>query len=369
MNNHTRQYDGILLFSGGLDSILAARLLQNQGLRILCLHFTTPFFGNAAKIGDWQRDYGLTIAPVDIAEKFVAMLGAQPEHGLGKTLNPCIDCKILLLATALEYMRGLGASFIATGEVIGQRPMSQRREALDIIAKQSGAGPYLLRPLSARVLKATRMEESGLVDRSRLGAISGRGRLGQLALAREMLIEPIPGPGGGCLLTERENARKYWPLLRYCYEGNTVDPRILADDFAITALGRILFKMSGESARMLCVGRNENDNARIRAAAGADDLLLRLSFPGPLGLARGGADWDEGEIREVAAVFANFSPRAREAAEEIRVQAGERHFWIKPSSSPQWLLPEWPAVQEEIRSYRRIWSACAQGGSKRLSAP
>ncbi|MDO5484223.1 MAG: tRNA(5-methylaminomethyl-2-thiouridylate) methyltransferase, partial [Desulfovibrionaceae bacterium] len=130
--------DVILLFSGGLDSILAAKLLQEQGLRVRCLHCISPFFGDAEAVPRWRRIHGLDITCLDVGEHFTAMLLARPPHGFGKVMNPCVDCKILLLRHAHLYMETVGARLLASGEVLGQRPMSQRRDSLHLIPREAG---------------------------------------------------------------------------------------------------------------------------------------------------------------------------------------------------------------------------------------
>ena len=227
----TLHYDAVALFSGGLDSILAARLIQNQGLAVKCIHFTSPFFGKAESIPHWQKIYGLDIDDVDVGEAFAAMLAKRPVHGFGKVLNPCVDCKILMMRHAVTIMRELGADILVSGEVLGQRPMSQRKDTLNVIRRDADVRDCLIRPLSAKLLEETRAEASGRIDRSRLGAISGRGRRDQLDLARTLGITEIPTPAGGCRLTEKENARSYWPVLLHT-------PNISANEFDLCNTGR-----------------------------------------------------------------------------------------------------------------------------------
>ncbi|MEG2139801.1 MAG: tRNA(5-methylaminomethyl-2-thiouridylate) methyltransferase, partial [Bilophila sp.] len=166
----------VALFSGGLDSILATRLIQEQGLVVRCLHFVTPFFGKPHLIPHWEEVYGLSIEAVDVSEAYIRLLLERPEHGFGKVLNPCVDCKILMMRTAREIMARLGATFLISGEVLGQRPMSQRRDTLNVIRREGAVRDTLLRPLCAQHLDPTEPELSGLVDRSRLLSIFGRGR-------------------------------------------------------------------------------------------------------------------------------------------------------------------------------------------------
>ncbi len=182
------------LFSGGLDSILAARLIMEQGLVVRCLHFVTPFFGKPRSIPYWEKVYGLEIEAVDVGEDFVRMLRERPAHGFGKVMNPCVDCKILMMRKAREIMKERGASFIISGEVLGQRPMSQRRDTLNVIRRDAEVRDVLLRPLSAQHLDPTEAERSGLVDRSKLLGFFGRGRKDQMALAERMGLTEIPTP-------------------------------------------------------------------------------------------------------------------------------------------------------------------------------
>lgn len=351
----TNKPDALALFSGGLDSLLAARLLQSQGLSVLCLHFYTPFFGNPGQLAHWQSAYGLEILALDATAPFVSMLANWPAHGTGTHLNPCVDCKILLINLAKREMERTGARFLATGEVLGQRPMSQRRDALNTIARDSGAREFLLRPLSALLLPPTPMEEAGLADRSKLRGMSGRGRSEQLGLAREMGITEIPAPGGGCRLTETENVRRYWPLLKKHWE-KPDSINALAADFRLADCGRVLFRESLPA--WLCVGRNEGSNARIRSARQPGDILLNLPFAGPIALLRG-ARPDNELIREAAAILASFSGKAIHKGGQVEVyitgDSGKQQMRVQPARHETlWRLPEWSEVQAELRQHRRM---------------
>lgn len=361
-----KKYDAIVLFSGGLDSLLTARLLEKQGLSILCLHFFSPFFGNPHKIQVWKDCYGLDIEGADASKAFVSMLAHYPPSGTGRTLNPCVDCKITLLKLAKEALPRYNATFIATGEVLGQRPMSQRSDTLNAISRDSGCADILLRPLCAQLLPPTPMEESGLVDRSRLLRISGRGRNDQLALARSMEITTIPTPGGGCRLTETEPSRRYWQLLRERWQNRSVqDLDELTGDFWAANLGRVLFR-SG-SGHMLCIGRNEKDNARIAALRGGEDLLIRLPFPGPLALARRGKTWPMEEVTEAAAVAAAYAPRARgmKTVEMRLVDGTQQPMAVAPTKHEDvWRLPSWDEAHAEIKICRKTRMAECQGSKR-----
>ncbi len=326
--NAKSSYDALALLSGGLDSILAARLIMDQGLKVKSLHFVSPFFGKPHKLAHWARLYGLDISPVDISQEFAAMLAGRPPHGVGKSLNPCLDCKILMLSKTRLLMEKYGAKFIISGEVLGQRPMSQRRDTLNVILRDAQVKGLLLRPLCARLLEPTQVELDGLVDREKLLDIHGRGRTEQLAMAERYGLKEIPTPGGGCLLTERENARSYWPIVKYRAAGT---PEALAADFNLANTGRQYWHTAGPSPLWLAIGRNQADNDALLTLARTNDLFFKTAeFPGPVALGRQIAPWNrEGKLR-AAAFIASFSPKAARFAREnnspvkMRVHSGAK---------------------------------------------
>ena len=312
-----KTWDALALFSGGLDSILATKVLQEQGLRVLGLHYMSPFFGKPHLLGHWLSEYGIDVIPVDVRRPYLDMLAA-PAHGYGKNLNPCVDCKILMLRHARGLLETYGAKFLVSGEVLGQRPMSQRADALNLIRKDAGVTDVLLRPLSAQKLGPTPMERSGLVDRSRLPGIWGRGRRGQLELAEHFGITDIPTPAGGCRLAEIEPAARYLPVLTHL-----ADPG--PEDFQLSHLGRQYWA----GPFWLSIGRNEAANNALEQAAGPGDLRLRLKdFVGPLAVGRqyapksaakaDAAAWPEAVVADAAAFAASYSPRARAEADAGR---------------------------------------------------
>lgn len=352
----------VALFSGGLDSILAARLVQEQGVRVECLHFVSPFFGKPDKIRHWSRIYGLSIEAVDISEDYIRMMAGWPEHGYGSVLNPCVDCKIHMIRKARAIAEERGACCIISGEVLGQRPMSQRRDTLNVIARDSLVKGLLLRPLCALHMDPTEAEKAGLIDRSKLLGFSGRGRSNQLGLAERMGIREIPTPAGGCRLTERENARAYWPVFKYV-------PKAVAADFYLANTGRQYWNHDRKPL-WLTVGRNQGDNERIQKLARDKDLLFKVrDYPGPLALGRNlGVDWETGEVVAAAAFVASFSPKAQREAhgEEVAVVirrgggpgAFESVITVRPDRNPplKWGLGEWPEVREEIRTEQKARS-------------
>lgn len=362
-------YDALLLFSGGLDSILAAKMLQEQGLKVLCLHFISPFFGQEEKIDHWEKIWGLEIRPIDISADFCSMLVQAPPHGFGSTLNPCVDCKIMILNQAKNLLCKYGAKFLATGEVLGQRPMSQRRDSLDLIQNEAGVKGLLLRPLCALHLAMTPMEKSGLVNRDLLGAIQGRGRNEQLALAQKFGLTEIPAPAGGCILTEKENGRRFWQIIkRLRQRENTVNE--LVNDFRLGRLGRQFWLRDGGENFWFCLGRNNEENRALRAMAQNDDLTLKLcDYSGPSGLARGGLLWSDKVLREAAAILASYSRDAQRASQNrisILGARGKGYITIdvnKNKASQYAQLPSWEQTRMEIREERkRLERQKEQGG-------
>lgn len=363
-------YDAVALFSGGLDSILAARLIQDQGLAVKCLHFTSPFFGKAEAIPHWRKVYGLDIEAVDIGDEFSSMLAERPVYGFGKVLNPCVDCKILMMRCARGIMKELGVEILVSGEVLGQRPMSQRKDTLNVIRRDADAKDVLIRPLSARLLEETPAERSGKIDRSRLGAISGRGRKDQLTLAKQLGITEIPTSAGGCRLTEKENARSYWPVLLH-----TQPPE--AGDFELANTGRQYWNFTDGGAPMhICIGRNQADNEKLLELVREGDILFKIaSFPGPLSLARPfpGHPWDAEAVASAAAFAASFSPKAARFAAEtgkpvlVKAHTGPDHaavlrpveedavpaLAVVPLRDGPWKEYPWDKAREAIRAEAR----------------
>lgn len=313
-----RPWDALALFSGGLDSILATKVLQEQGLKVLGLHYVSPFFGKPHLLDFWKREYGIEVLPVDVRRPYLDMLAA-PDHGYGKHMNPCVDCKILMLRHARGLLERFGAKFLVSGEVLGQRPMSQRADTLNLIRKDAHVADVLLRPLSAQKLGPTPMEESGLVDRTRLPGIWGRGRRAQLDLAAHFGITDIPTPAGGCRLAEAEPAARYLPIIT-----RLADPR--PEDFRLSELARQYWA----GPYWLSIGRNERANDALEAACGPDDLRFRLKdVTGPLALGRQYAPqnaeadaspqaWPQSVLLDAASFAASYSPRARAEAEAGR---------------------------------------------------
>jgi len=274
----------LALFSGGLDSILAVKLMLEQGIDVQAVNFTSPFFMFKGGKGKSEteavraaRELHIPIKVVELGIEFLEMI-SKPKHGYGSGLNPCIDCRIHFLRRAKEYLAESGAHFIITGEVLGQRPMSQRRDALRLIERESGLEGILLRPLSARHLTPTIPEREGWVDRERLLAISGRSRKEQIQLAGDLEVKNYPCPTGGCLLTEPSFLSKIRDVFRHA---DNLDPR----DFHLLLVGRH-FRL-GPGTKVI-IGRNEAENLVLENSVQSGETTLRwLDGGSPLGMVTG----------------------------------------------------------------------------------
>ena len=260
--------------SGGLDSQLAVRVLQNAGAEVEAVCFSTPFFDISAarKAAD---ALGVKLHIVDFTADEIALV-ENPPHGFGGAMNPCIDCHALMIRRAGELMTRLGYDFVATGEVQGQRPMSQNRQSMGIVEKCSTMKGRLVRPLSAKLLEPTVPELEGKLDRERLLDISGRARDRQIALAAEFGIVDYPSPAGGCKLTEEGFCRKLKDL--QVHEG-LADRRLVE----LLLVGR-RFRLPDGSSVILGRDRNENRVLRDERLADAGVRLAPVNVPGPTAL-------------------------------------------------------------------------------------
>jgi tRNA-uridine 2-sulfurtransferase len=282
------------LFSGGLDSMLAAAVLRAQSIEVTLLCFVTPFFGPERPRESAAR-LNLPLREVDVTEKFLPLIYAPP-HGWGRGHNPCIDCHLLMLREAGAIMAAEGFDLVFTGEVLGQRPMSQNRGSLNLIARDSGIADRLLRPLSAKLLKATQPEALGWVDRERLLNFSGRGRKPQMALAEAYGITRYPAPAGGCLLTDPMYALRLKELLCHVREASRPELELLK-------WGRHFRLPSGAKA---VVGRTQRENEALLGLKTPEDLLVRVErYPGPVVLVSGAASGED--LEEAAGLAAAYS--------------------------------------------------------------
>ncbi len=265
---------GLALLSGGLDSILAVKILQEQGIEVTGLSFTSYFFDSelAQKAAQILK---IELKVVDFSEEHLKIV-KNPAYGHGKAINPCIDCHLLMIKQAGEIMKKEKFDFIATGEVLGERPMSQNRKSLDLIEEKSGVKGYLLRPLSAKLLSPTILEEKGLIKRDLLLDIQGRRREKQMTLAKKYGIKDYPTPAGGCLLTEVQFGERFKDMINQWTEAK-------GNDMQLLRLGRHFW----EKDNLILVGRNKEENDKIKELTQKGDLLIEpKEFPGPSILVR-----------------------------------------------------------------------------------
>lgn len=327
----------IALLSGGLDSTLAAKIILEQGIELEALNFLTVFC-NCTHRGETclaskkaVEGLGIPLRVLNVSEEYLAVV-KHPNHGYGRNMNPCIDCRIFMLKKTKEYMETSGTSFIITGEVLGQRPMSQRREAMRLIEKEAGLEGFIVRPLSAKFLPATIPEERGWVDRERLLNISGRSRKPQIKMAEQFGIRDYPCPAGGCLLTDPGFARRMRDLMVH-------RPDFSLNDVHLLKIGRH-FRLS--PSIKLVVGRNEDDNQKIQAFSQDGDLLMMaLGTPGPLALLRGGTGSEE--IEKAAAITVRYGKAKDMKNVEVQYRRvgedADRSLWISPVSDGE--IKEW----------------------------
>ena len=315
------------LISGGLDSILAAQIILEQGIEVVGVSFTTPFF-SAQAAQRAANAVGVPLQVRDITEPHLAML-RKPPHGYGNNMNPCIDCHILMLQEAGRMMEERGGDFLFTGEVLGQRPMSQNKASLGVVERGAGYEGLVLRPLSAQLLPETIPEQEGWVDRERLLAIKGRSRKEQMALADRYHITEYLSPAGGCLLTDPIFSRRLRDLF---YNLGSVQIR----DIELLKIGRHL-RLS--PATKVIVGRHARDNERIAALVAPEDDLLKVEeYPGPLCLIpTGGASED---IAQAASVCVRYSDAPPDAEVTVSWSRGGEERRIRARSCPASLPAE-----------------------------
>ncbi len=295
------------LFSGGLDSILAVKVLQEQGIAVEGVCFVTPFF-DSEKAELANRQLKIPLHVLDILDSHLEIL-QNPRYGFGKNMNPCIDCHGLMLREAGRLMDRLSAQFVFTGEVLGERPMSQNKNSLRSVEKLSGLMGRVLRPLSARLLPETIPEQEGLVDRSRLLAIRGRSRKPQLELVEKYGITEFPEPAGGCLLTDPGYSRRLRDLMDRGLE-------LSRRNLELLKVGRHLLLEDGTK---IIVGRNEGENNTIEALRLAGDLMLSTGddLPGPTVLIPGGGPEDA--LHFAAAVCLRYCSALTEPSAPVEV--------------------------------------------------
>ena len=319
----------IALFSGGLDSMIAVKLLEKQGIKVIPVNFNIGVFFKKYIRENGELKYnkplpaGMQVMVVDITKDFLHML-KNPAHGYGKNMNPCIDCKILMMRKAKEMMKKLNAGFVITGEVLGQRPMTQNSHSINMIKDESGLEGYLLRPLSAKLMEPTEPEKLGWVDREQLLAIEGRNRKEQLSLAVEFgLTDVMETPGGGCLLTDEHYAARLNDLIQHNKE-----KEITERDMFLLSAGRHFRK----NKIKFIIGRHSEDNEKLEQVKEGAMIFEVMDIPGPLVLTFDSPD--EETIKEIAAAAAGYTKLRDKEEVSVKILNGgnEKIIKVKPIS-------------------------------------
>ncbi len=318
----------ISMFSGGLDSQLSVCVIRAQGIDVEAVVFDSPFFDTTpAEKAAAALDLKLHI--VDFSDELFALLKSPP-HGFGSNMNPCIDCHANMMRKCYEMLPSLDASFIITGEVLAQRPMSQNRQSLFVVAKESGCAELVLRPLSAKLLEPTKPELEGWVDREKLYDFSGRARKPQMELAKKFGITDFPSPAGGCRLTEPNFSKRLSELMKN--EG------LVKRDINLLKLGRH-FRLRDNVK--LIVGRNAADNAKLKSMVNETEYFLTVdNIPGPVAILSGNAESDD--INIAAGICARYCDSKENENVDIVV-------WKDGESS---VLNVLPLSQQEIEAVR-----------------
>lgn len=327
----------VALYSGGLDSTLAILAVMKQDVEVTAITFLNHFGCDISDRSSCSKDpfaasvkFGFKVKLAHLSDKFLEIV-KNPKYGHGRNMNPCIDCRVLMLKEAKEFMGLIGADFIITGEVLGQRPMSQRKNCFPMIDKAADLKGLVLRPLSARLLPLTIPEEKGLVNRESLYNFSGRSRKPQMALAQEFGLTEYPAPAGGCLLTEPIYAYKLKDLLEH-------DMNPSYRDINLLRIGRH-FRFSTECK--IVVGRNKEENDAIKSLAGIEDCLLKVEGAGsPLSIILGRVT-DEA-LSVAASLCARYSDSKKLSQVKVTVSRGDKEYY----------LPVHPASNEVVELYR-----------------
>lgn len=332
MDSDKRKPRALGLCSGGLDSILAGLVLRQQGIDVIWVSFETPFF-DSRKARAAAEKTGIKLIVKDITDRYLPML-INPRAGYGQFMNPCMDCHALMFKIAGEMMAETGADFLFSGEVLGQRPMSQVKSSLRYVEKHSGFDGLILRPLSAKKLPVTSMEKQGMVDREKLFDFSGRSRKLQMAMAQLFGITDYPAPAGGCLLTDVGFTRRLKDLMVHGSELNRRELELLK-------YGRH-FRL--DPGAKLIVGRNKEENEKMLMFYDPclDSRIVLKNIPGPLGIIV--FDTSLKAVKKAAAICAGYSraPRLTPVETEVTPPGAESRVIsvipMEPEISGKWMI-------------------------------
>ncbi len=324
----------VILFSGGLDSILAARIVSACHLEAEALYFYNVFIPSSCRevtkeISLYTGKLNIPLKVFDISGELVELVKV-PKYGHGVNLNPCIDCKILMFKKAREYMEKIKAEFIVSGDVLGERPMSQRKDIFNLIEKETGLTGLILRPLSAKLLKATIPEEKGWIKRENLYAISGRSRKKQMKLAEEFEIDSYPAPAGGCLLTDPGFCRRLKDLLNFKpdFDKEEVSLLKIGRHFRISSLAKLIVPRTEKEENELVLKRNGNL---------LEFIPLKIKGRLCLGVGR----FSDEEIKTASGIVAFYTQKDVEQKTIKVTRAGEERVIVTR-----------PLSEEELKRYR-----------------
>ncbi|PID28712.1 MAG: tRNA (5-methylaminomethyl-2-thiouridylate)-methyltransferase [Candidatus Cloacimonadota bacterium] len=299
-----RKHKAVALFSGGLDSILAVKYMQSLGYEVIPVFFDTPFF-DSRKTLKYAEINGINLKIIDIATDHLEML-KSPRYGYGKHLNPCIDCHGLMFKKAGETLKIFGADFLISGEVLGQRPMSQRKNAMNSVSKLSGVKDLIVRPLSQKLLKDTLPVTLGWVNKNEMLDIQGRSRHRQLELAEKFNVKVFPSAGGGCLLTDNNFSRRMRDLLEHDFSEKS--------EISLLKYGRH-FRLNKDTK--LLVGRTKSDNEGLSELAGERIVLKAKNVTGPLGIISSESDISKETAELAGAIFLSYCGKAKNTDEVL----------------------------------------------------
>jgi len=320
------------LLSGGLDSHVAVKLMLKLGYKVIVLNFMSPFCTCTKKSDGCKsaahmiaKENDVEIKTLFMGDKYLNMLKA-PKYGIGKGINPCVDCRIMMFRQSKQVMEELGAKFIFTGEVVSQRPMSQMRGKMTLIEKESGLQGMVVRPLSAGIMEPTIPEKEGIIDREEMLSISGRSRKPQIEMGREFGIkEEMLCSSGGCLLTDQHFAPKMKDLLEHTKETTVKDARLLR-------MGRH-FRISDDCK--IIVGRNKEENEKLTRMAKENEMIMSvINYPGPTVIISG--EVKNGSLKTAGGITARYASSPKEAEVELKIEkigSGDTTFITLPPLS------------------------------------
>ncbi len=314
-----KKVKALALLSGGLDSTLAAKLILSQGIDVVGVNFVTPFClckKGKSEAAEAAEQIGVPLRVINVGGEYLRMV-RKPKYGYGRNINPCIDCRIFILKKAKKYAKEIGASFVFTGEVLDERPMSQHLRAMKIVEEEASLKGKILRPLSAKLLPETFMEKKGLVDREQLLSIRGRSRKPQIKLAEKFNIKDYPSPAGGCLLTCKEYAGKLRDLFKHKKRCSMIDVSLLR-------VGRH-FRFGKNK---IIVGRNEAENNLLTAKKAHNDYYFEVPDVGsPITVLQGAKT--ENAIRAAAALTAFYSDaKSKKVIVKFGRESLDRHIIV-----------------------------------------